>query len=56
VLKLICSGKTIKEVANEMHLSYHTVKSYHKNIMKKFKVNRTFDLIVFAMKNGFYQP
>ncbi|PWN60058.1 response regulator transcription factor [Chryseobacterium oncorhynchi] len=55
VLKLICSGKTIKEAAYDMNLSPHTVKSYYKNIMKKFNVNRTSDLIVFAMKNGFYQ-
>lgn len=56
VLQLICSGKTIKEAAFEMNLSAHTVKSYYKNIMKKFNVHRTSDLIVFAMKNGLYYP
>lgn len=55
VLQLICSGNTIKEAAYKMNLSVHTVKSYYKNIMKKFNVNRTSDLIIFAVKNGFYQ-
>lgn len=56
VLQYVCSGSTIKETAHKMFLSVHTVKGYHKNIMKKFNVNRTSDLIVFAMKNGFYNP
>jgi DNA-binding NarL/FixJ family response regulator len=55
VLQLICSGNTIKEAAYKMNLSVHTVKSYYKNIMKKFNVNRTSDLIIFAVKKGFYQ-
>ncbi|WP_336733549.1 response regulator transcription factor [Chryseobacterium sp. VD8] len=56
VLKHVCSGKTIKEAAHSMNLSVHTVKTYYKNIMKKFNVNRTSDLIVFAIKNGLYHP
>ncbi len=56
VLNLICSGHTIKEAAYELNLSVHTVQSYHKNIMKKFKVNRTADLIVFAIQKGLYYP
>lgn len=54
VLDLICSGHTIKEVAAELNLSVHTVQSYHKNIMKRFRVNRTADLILFAMQKGLY--
>jgi DNA-binding NarL/FixJ family response regulator len=54
VLDLICSGLTIKEVAAKLDLSVHTVQSYHKNIMKKFKVNRTPDLIKFALEKGLY--
>ncbi len=56
VLELMCSGHTVKEAAFKLHLSVHTVQSYHKNIMKKFKVNRTADLIVFAMQKGLYNP
>lgn len=54
VLTLVCSGRTIKEMAYDLGLSAHTVQTYQKNIMKKFKVNRTADLIVFAIQNGLY--
>ncbi|MBS1511251.1 MAG: response regulator transcription factor [Bacteroidetes bacterium] len=56
VLNLVCSGKTIKETAYDMELSVHTVQTYYKTILKKFNLNRTADLIVFAMKNGLYIP
>ncbi|MBN9299935.1 MAG: response regulator transcription factor [Filimonas sp.] len=56
VLTLICSGCTVKEAAYKLNLSVHTVQSYHKNIMKKFKVNRTADLIVFSIQKGLYNP
>lgn len=54
VLQHICSGKTIKEAAFEIGLSPHTVQSYHKSIMRKFNLNRSVDLIVFAINNGLY--
>lgn len=56
VLQHICSGKTIKEAANEMGLSNNTVQSYHKSVLKKLKINRTADLIVFAIQSGLYVP
>lgn len=56
VLKLVCSGKTIKESAYDMNLSVNTVQTYYKAIMKKFNLNRTADLIVFAIQNGLYNP
>ena len=52
VLKLICSGFPPKEIAEKLFISIHTVQSHLKNIMRKFKVNRTPDIIVFAIKNG----
>lgn len=56
VLNLVCSGKTIKETAFEMGLSANTVQTYHKAILKKFNLNRTADLIVFAIQNGLFNP
>lgn len=56
VLQHICSGKTIKEAANEMGLSNNTVQSYHKSVLKKLKISRTADLIVFAIQSGLYVP
>lgn len=56
VLAMVCSGKTIKETAYDMELSVNTVQTYYKTILKKFNINRTADLIVFAIKNGLYNP
>lgn len=56
VLQLVCSGKTIKETAYEMGLTANTVQTYYKTVMKKFHLNRTADLIVFAIRNGLYNP
>lgn len=56
VLNWVCSGKTIKEAAYEMGLSVNTVQTYQKAILKKFNLNRTADLIVFAIQNGLYNP
>lgn len=56
VLQLICKGLTPKEITTEMKLSIHTVQHYIKNIMRKFKVNRTTELVVFAIQKGLYYP
>jgi DNA-binding NarL/FixJ family response regulator len=56
VLKMVCNGKTIKEIGYDLGLSPSTVQYYHKCIMQKFKLKRTADLIVFAIKNGLYIP
>ena len=56
VLQHVCSGKTIKESAFDMQLSVNTVQTYYKSILKKFNMNRTADLIVFAIQNGLYYP
>ncbi len=54
VLKFVCSGQTIKETAYHLKISVHTAQEHYKNIMRKFNVNRTSDLIVFAIKHGLY--
>jgi DNA-binding NarL/FixJ family response regulator len=56
VLRLVCSGRIIKEVAEDLGLSTHTVQSYHKNILQKFNVKRTTDLVRIAIQLGFYNP
>ena len=52
VLNFVCEGKTIKETAHIMELSANTVQTYYKTVLKKFNLNRTADLIVFAIRNG----
>lgn len=52
VLQLVCLGNTIKEIAFNLGLTVNTVQSYHKNIMKKFNVNKTTELIIRAIDAG----
>lgn len=54
VLQELCSGRTVKDIAAGMDLSPHTVQYYLRNLMRKLKVSRTVDLIVYAMRNGLY--
>ncbi|MCE7064203.1 response regulator transcription factor [Dyadobacter sp. CY326] len=56
VLRKVCSGRTIKEIAYDLKLSAHTVQYYHRSVMDKLKVKRTTDLIVYAMQHGLYIP
>lgn len=54
VLQMVCDGQTIKEIAYDLKLSPHTIQYYHRSVMEKVGVNRTADLIVYAMRSGLY--
>jgi DNA-binding NarL/FixJ family response regulator len=54
VLAEICEGQTIKEIGFKMGLSPNTVQYYQRNLMKKLKVSRTIDLIIYAIQHGLY--
>ncbi len=56
VLEMVCKGYAFKEIAFELKISYHTVHYYYKNLLKKLKINKSRDLIVFAMLHGLYVP
>ncbi|MES2773046.1 MAG: response regulator transcription factor [Bacteroidota bacterium] len=56
VLEKICMGKIPKEIAIDTGLSLHTIQEYLRSVMKKFKVNRTTDLVVFAIQKGLHNP
>jgi RNA polymerase sigma factor (sigma-70 family) len=56
LLQLVCSGKTVKEIAFELELSKNTIQSYMKQLMRKMEVNRTPDLILKAIKYGLFYP
>lgn len=55
VLNSICNGRIPKEIASEMQLSINTINQYIKSLKRKFKVNRTTDIALFAVKNGLYE-
>ncbi len=50
VLQLISRGLTVKEIAEELHLSTHTIISHKKNLVEKFDARNAIDLIVKAIK------
>ncbi len=51
VLTMIASGKRIKEIAEELHLSVKTVSTYRSRILEKLGCRTTADLIRYAIEN-----
>ncbi|MEQ8907235.1 response regulator transcription factor [Ekhidna sp.] len=52
VLELITRGKTTAQIAEELHLSVHTINSHRKNILRKLNMNSPAELIVYALESG----
>lgn len=52
VLKLIASGKTLKEIGDELALSEKTVATYRSRIGEKMGISSNVDLTRYAMRNG----
>ncbi len=53
VLKLVIEGKTNKEIAKELFVSYHTVKAHISSIMQKIECNGRVTLAVNALLKGY---
>ncbi len=52
VARMIGSGKTIKQITEELRLSMNTVRTYRARIMAKMGVNATGELIRYAVKHS----
>jgi two-component system LytT family response regulator len=52
LLTLIGQYKTAIQIAKELNLSKYTVDTHRKNILKKTKLNKISELVVFARENG----
>lgn len=52
VIKLIAKGCTTKEIAKELSISFETVQSHRKNILHKFKISSSAELISVAFNNN----
>jgi DNA-binding NarL/FixJ family response regulator len=52
VLQLITKGRKTQEIANQLHVSVHTINSHRKNILKKLNLKSPAELIVYAMESG----
>lgn len=52
VMCLIASGKTVKEIAEELSLSVKTISTYRSRIMEKMNMKNNAQLILYAIQSG----
>jgi len=52
VLKLLASGKTVSEIAEQLSLSVTTVSTYRSRILEKMKMNSNADLTRYALEKN----
>ncbi len=55
VLQLVAEGKTTKEVAAALFISFKTVESHRQRIMSKLDLHETASLVRYAIRNGLIQ-
>jgi two-component system invasion response regulator UvrY len=51
VLRMLASGKTIGQIAEQLHLSVTTVSTYRARILEKMNMTSTAELIHYALQN-----
>lgn len=56
VLQLIAEGRTTKEVAATLYISFKTAESHRQRIMSKLDIHETASLVRYAIRNGLIQP
>lgn len=54
VLDLLVSGKTYKQIADEMIVSPFTVRSHMENLYRKLDVHNKAEAVALAMRNGWF--
>lgn len=52
VLRLVAAGRTSKEIAQELGLSYRTVEAHRMNLMRRINVHDTAGLVRYAIRAG----
>ncbi|MEM6361266.1 MAG: response regulator transcription factor [Bacteroidota bacterium] len=52
ILKLIAKGLSTAKIADQLHISIHTVNSHRKNILKKLKLTSPTQLVAYAHEIG----
>lgn len=55
LLKLVCSEKTYKEIADDMCLSPKTIDGYRQSLFEKLNVKSRVGLVLFAMENKIFE-
>jgi two-component system, NarL family, invasion response regulator UvrY len=52
VLRMITLGKTISQIADQLHLSVTTVSTYRARILEKMRMTTNAELMRYALQNG----
>ena len=53
ILKMVACGKSSKEIADEIHISLHTVNTHRKNIMDKLDAHSATKIVAYAVNHGY---
>ena len=56
VLRMIASGKTVKEIAEELSLSIKTISTYRTRILEKLRMKTNAELTYYAISKKLVQP
>ncbi|MGD8623320.1 MAG: response regulator transcription factor [Anaerolineae bacterium] len=56
VLSLVAEGATDQEIAHELSISIHTVKSHMRNILGKLHLSHRHEAALFALREGLIPP
>lgn len=56
IVQLISEGNTNNSIAKILYLSIHTVSTHRKNILKKFGVKKSSELVMHAIRAGIITP
>ena len=51
VLRMIASGRTVSEIADQLHLSVTTISTYRVRILEKMNLTTTAELMHYALRN-----
>lgn len=52
IIHLVTQGNSSAQIADQLHVSIHTVNSHRKNILKKLGLKSPTELIIYAVKQG----
>jgi two-component system, NarL family, response regulator NreC len=56
VLQLVAEGKTSKEIAGKLGITWRTAESHRTHIMEKLAIHDTAGLVHYAIRHGLVQP
>jgi DNA-binding NarL/FixJ family response regulator len=56
ILTLIAEGKSSKEIAEKLFLSFRTIQNHRTKIMRKLRLRKSADLVKYAIRKGYFIP